>query len=89
MVSLKQSYTEDNASGKGVCPIHAAGTRFVSHKVASLGRVIDRFGLYLCHLISLTEDPKVKSIDKQKLKGYISKWHDSKIILSCAFFTIC
>ena len=32
MVSLEQSFTEDNESGKGVRPIRAAGIRFASHK---------------------------------------------------------
>ncbi len=71
--------------GKGIRPIRASGTRFVSHKVAALGRVIDKFGAYLGHLISLTEDPTVKSVDKQKINGYVTKWQDSKSLFGCAF----
>ncbi len=86
MVSLKEAYDQNNDSGKGIRPIRASGTRFVSHKVAALGRVIDKFGASLGHLISLTEDPTVKSVDKQKIKGYVTKWQDSKILFGCAFF---
>ena len=50
-------------------PLRACGTRFIAHKVAALERLIDRFGVYLNHLISLTEDPSVKAADQQKIKG--------------------
>ena len=61
-------------------------TRFVAHKVAALNRVIDRYGAYLSHTMALTENPKVKSVDKQKLKGYIKQWQDFKMLLGCAAF---
>ena len=70
----------------GSRPLHACGTRFVTHKVAALGRLVDRFGAYLCHLATLTEDRSVKASDKQKLKGYPLKWRNSKFLLGCAFF---
>lgn len=38
------------------------------------------------HLTALTEDSTVKACDKQKLKGYILKWRDSKMQLGCALF---
>ena len=38
------------------------------------------------HLITLSEDPSTKPIDKQKLRGYIMKWGDSQILLGCAVF---
>ena len=65
--------------------IRACGTWFVAHKVAVLARAVDRFSAYISHVIPLTEDPNVKSIDKKQLKGYIEKWCDFKI-LGCAFF---
>ena len=67
-------------------PLRACGTRFVAHKVVALQRIIDRLGAYLSHLSALIEDPSVKPVDKQKLKGYFSKWHDAKILLGCAYF---
>lgn len=64
----------------------ACGTRFITHKVVALERVTDRPGAYLSHLCALVEDPSVKAVDKQKLKGYILKWQDSKMLLGCAYF---
>ena len=46
----------------------------------------EHFGAYIAHLIALSEDSAVRSVDRQKLKGYILKWHNSKVILACAFF---
>ena len=43
-------------------------------------------GGYLAHLTSLTEDPAVKQVDKQRIKSYILKWHNSKVHLECAYF---
>ncbi len=40
----------DKHSEGGSCPLRACGTRFVVHKVAALGRLIDRFGAYLGHV---------------------------------------
>lgn len=47
---------------------------------------MDRFRAYLNHLIALTEHSKTKPSDKEKLKGYITKWRDCKILLGCAVF---
>lgn len=62
------------------------GTRFVPHKVAALGCLIDCYGAYLAHLTSLIEDPKVNSVDKEKLRDYVRKRRDSKLLLGCALF---
>ena len=70
----------------GSCPLRACGTRFVTHKVAALERVVDRFGAYLSHMIAMTEDTSLKPVDRQKVKGYVLKWQDSKILLGCALF---
>ena len=71
----------------GVRPLRACGTRFIGHKVAALDRLIDNFGAYLSHLAILSEDPGVKDVDRQKLKGYIKRWEDGKVLLSCALFS--
>ena len=36
--------------------------------------------------IAFTEGTSMKSVDKQKMKGYALKWQDSKILLGCALF---
>ena len=33
------------------------------------------------------QDSCVKSVDKQKLKGYIMRWREAKILVGCAFFS--
>jgi hypothetical protein len=43
--------------------------------VAALGRVIDRFGVYLAHLVYLTQDSSVTSSSQQKLKGFLASFH--------------
>ena len=67
-------------------PLRACGTRFIAHKVLALGRLIDRFGAYISHLSSLTEDSTVRAVDKQKITGYIRKWRDAKMLFGCAYF---
>ena len=84
--SLKLCFEPSEMPITGNRPIRACGTRFVTHKVAALNRFIDRYGAFLNHLANMTEDPTVKSADKQKLKGYMLKWRDSKMILGCALF---
>ena len=67
-------------------PLRACGTRFISHKVCALERILDRFGAYINHLVALTEDPKTKSVDREKLKGYIRKWREFRLLKGCAVF---
>lgn len=78
--------SSDFPSEGGTRPLRACGTHFISHKVVALERLLDRFGAYLNHLIALIEDPTTKSVDKQKLKGYVTQWRDSKVLLGCAVF---
>ena len=54
--------------------------------MAALERVVDRFGAYLSHMIAMTEDTSLKPVDRQKVKGYVLEWQDSKILLGCALF---
>lgn len=70
----------------GIRPMRACGTRFVTHKVSALERIIDRFGAYMNHLVTLTESSSTKAADKQKLTGYIKKWRECKLLLACALF---
>ena len=85
--SLKMCISnEDLPSAGGNRPLRACGARFVGHKVSALNCLVDRYGAYLAHILELTEDPRVKAADKQRLKGYYKKWHDGRIILACAFF---
>ena len=67
-------------------PLRACGTRFVAHKFAALERLVDRLGAYLSHLTVLSDDPKTKSVDRQRLKGYILKWRNAKMLIGSALF---
>lgn len=64
--------------------MRACGTMFSTHKVAAMNRVIEQFGAYLAHIISLANDQSVKVMDRQKLFGYARKWCDSKLLLETA-----
>ena len=77
--------SELRASG-GTRLLRACGTRFIAHKVAALGRLVDRLGAYLAHLTTMSEDSSVKAVDRQKLKGYMKKWRNSKYLLGSALF---
>ncbi len=63
------------------------GSHWITYKCKSLQRVVDRYGAYLSHLSTLTEDPKSKSADRQRLKGYVLKWRDARIIIGAALYT--
>ena len=69
----------------GLHPLHACGTRFVSHRIAVLARLIDRFGVHISHLTTLSQTLP-RSVERQTLHGYILKWTNSKILLGCAVF---
>ena len=86
VISLKQCLDDGDMSHSGNKPIRVCETRFIDHKIAAMNRFIDRFGAYLSHLCSLTEDNGVTPADKQKLKGYILKWQKGKMLLACALF---
>jgi len=37
--------------------------------------------------MALIEDPKVKSTDKAKLRGYLRRWKNFKVLVGCACFS--
>ena len=80
---LQQCVVFDDAGTK---PIRASGSRWISHKLNAMKRVLAKYGAYTSHLIALTTDVSVKDADRAKLRGYINKWIDAKYLLGCAFF---
>ena len=70
----------------GDVPIRSQGSRWISHKRQALQRVIDRYGAYISHLTSLSVDKSVNNADKAKLKGYLSKWQQGKMLIGCAMY---
>ena len=47
--------------GSGVKPLKALGKRWIDHKVRAMGRVVEKFGLYVQHLKDII--PTAKSAD--------------------------
>lgn len=71
----------------GNLPTRAHGSRWISYKRKALQRFVDRYGAYLKHLSKLTEDKSIKSIDRQRLKGYLLKWRDARMLIGSALYT--
>ncbi len=67
--------------------LRASGSRWITHKLCAMRRVLARYGAYTHHLAALSDDPSVKSTDRAKLKGYYMKRTDGQYLLGCAVFT--
>ena len=71
----------------GNIPVRSHGSRWIGHKRKALLRVIDRYGAYMTHLTTLAEDRSVKPDDRARLKGYLRKWMQYKVLFGCALYT--
>lgn len=80
---------DERPTSKGIRPLRACGTRFVSHKVLALARVADKYGAYLNHLTAMTVDTTIKGIDREKLKGYCQRWSDCRLFWDVPFSMTC
>ena len=67
-------------------PIRCLGTRWITHKRRALQRVLDRCAAFITHLVALAEDPALKSIDREKLKGYLRLSKQCKVLIGCAIY---
>ena len=47
----------------GNAPVRCHGTRWITHKRKALQRFIDRYGIYVNHLSTLTQDPATRKDD--------------------------
>ena len=63
----------------------ATVTRWIDHKIAAMGRIIEKFGLYtnLQHAINAAK----KSQDRTTLQGKFTKLFNAKFLLRCALFS--
>ncbi len=70
----------------GNIPVRASGYRWITHKRNALLRIMDRYGAYIAHLTTLpsSEDRTVKPEDRARLKGYLKKWMDHRMLYGCA-----
>ena len=57
---LRQCLEDSDMPARGNRPLQACGTRFVAHKLAALGCLIDRYGAYFAHLLTLENDIMVR-----------------------------
>ena len=71
----------------GNLPVRAHGSRWITYKRKALQRVVDRYGAYLNHLATLVVDTSIKSTDRRRLKGYLLKWRDAKMIIGTALYS--
>ena len=83
VVELKECLSIEDG---GTRPIRASGSRWIGHKWNAMKRVLCKYGAYTSHIVALSDDPSVKSVDKAKLKGYYRQWTNGKYLLDCAFF---
>jgi len=70
----------------GNLPVRSHGSRWISHKRNALQRLVDRYGAYLNHLLAIIEDSSVTSEDKARLKGYIKKWKNPRMLIGAALY---
>ena len=70
----------------GDAPIRSQGSRWISHKRQTLQRITDRYGAYVAHLTTLSNDTSINSTDRARLKGYLLKLQEGKILIGCALY---
>ena len=70
----------------GNLPVRSQGTRWISHKRNALQRVLDRYGTYISHLTTLVSDSSVRTSDRDRLKGYLKKWKQPKVLIGTALY---
>lgn len=87
LYELHLAYKETFKFQEGaVKPKRATGTRWICHKLSALKVLVDKFGLFIQHLETLSCDTTVKSSDQSKLKGYLRKWKSGKLFVYSCFF---
>ncbi len=70
----------------GVLPVRSEGSRWINHKRKALQRLVDRYGAFLNHVTTLAEDRSITSTDRARLKGYLKKWKQSKVLIGAAMY---
>ena len=61
-------------------------SRWINYKRKALQRFVDRYGAYLNHLLALIEDKSLKSDDRARLKGYLLKWKQPRMLVGAAMY---
>ena len=71
--------------GAGVRPLKGIGTRWIDHKIRAMGRLIEKFGLYVRHLKDVVSTT-VSSKDRSTVQGKLNMLVDAKVLIRSAFF---
>ena len=57
--------------------------------VSALQHVVDKYGLYLQHLQTMSEESSFKAADCMKFQGWLRKWQQAMmLILPCLFIQL-
>ena len=70
----------------GNLPVRLQGSRWINHKCKALQRIVDRYGMYMNHLATLGEDTTTSSADRARLKSFLKKWKQSKMLVGVAMY---
>ena len=62
------------------------GTRWISHKLNASKILVEKYGLFIQQLETLSCDKSVKPTDQAKLKGFLRKWKSGKLFVYSCFF---
>ena len=84
---LFDMYEEDGEFfSNGYRPKRASGTRWISHKVAALETIIDKYGIYMTHLQELSVDTSYSRNEINKFRDYFDKWSYGRVPLLISLF---
>ena len=86
---LKNLYTDMKGQfemySDGVKPLKGVGTRWIDHKIRAMGRLVEKFGLYVQHLRDIIPTTK-SSNDRATLQGKLKKLVNAPVLMRSAFF---
>ena len=74
--------------GSGVKPLKGGGTRWIDHKLEAVGRLLEKFGLYVGHLKDSTSSAK-NTAASATLQGKLKKTGGRKRSSSFCIFHRC
>ena len=80
---MKESYNFDNAGNR---PIRASGTQWIFHKIGPMTRILDKFGLCITNLENVATDRSYRAKECNRIKGYLNKWKNSKMLVNLCFY---
>ena len=52
----------------------------------NMTQILDKFGLYVTHLENVATDTSYRAKECNRIKGYLNKWKNSKMLLNLCFY---